>query len=95
MYKAGTRLFSIPTTVEVIVTRAPSTDLVVSCCGVPLADTPGVRPTPVGEPDVKVGKRYEGPHGIELLCVVAGEGPLEVDGEPMTMRVAKTLPSSD
>ncbi len=43
-----------------------------------------------------LGKRYgdRGP-GLELLCTKAGEGSLSLGDEPLPLKDAKPLPSSD
>jgi len=43
-----------------------------------------------------LGKRYaDDERGLELLCSRAGTGALTVDGEPLLLKGAKPLPSSD
>ena len=92
----GTRLRSDSSSAEFIVVRASSEAVVLSCAGGPLTPTDEATDTPVDEnPDMTVGKRFGHDSGIELLCVRAGRGPLEVDGQPLTSRSAKALPSSD
>jgi len=104
MVKAGDRLRSRVCTTEVIVVRAPSEDVTISCCGVPMAG-PGesvTEPVSVAEPNgspataTLLGKRYaDKEHRVELLCVKAGNGPLTMDGEPLSVQTAKPLPASD
>jgi hypothetical protein len=49
-----------------------------------------------GEAEVLLGKRYEHADlGVEVLCTKAGPGPLSIDGEVLTEKGAKPLPSSD
>jgi hypothetical protein len=44
----------------------------------------------------QLGKRYaDETVGIELLCTKAGEGSLALNGEPLLLKEAKPLPSSD
>ena len=95
-YRVGTRLYSATSRVEVIVTRAPADDLVIACHGAPMLESESDRRPDDATPDVTVGKRFEDARrGLEVLCVVAGAGPLTVDGSELDMRVAKALPSSD
>ncbi len=43
-----------------------------------------------------VGKRYvNAADAVELLCTKGGKGELAVDGEPLSVKQAKALPSSD
>jgi hypothetical protein len=88
---------------EVIVVRAPSNDVVVTCGGSPMVDLSAPRPgsghgevATNGEGGSMIGKRYvDDEIGIELLCTKAGPGPLACDGRAMGLRGAKPLPSSD
>jgi len=44
----------------------------------------------------QLGKRYVNAAGdLELLCTKPGEGSLSADGEALTLKEAKALPSSD
>jgi len=95
--KAGTKLKSAVCDTEVMVIKAR--DVVVECGGQPMVDE---APATKGEmnPDfaegTKVGKRYINADGtIELLCVKAGAGSLTIDGDMLTTKDAKPLPSSD
>jgi hypothetical protein len=46
--------------------------------------------------NVLLGKRYElAGAGVEVLCTKAGAGPLTLDGELLSQKGAKPLPSSD
>jgi hypothetical protein len=98
--KAGTRLQSSVCSTEVIVVRPPSTPVDLRCGGIPMR--------PVGDPAASapldsasgggtlLGKRYSDPaSGLELLCTKAGEGSLSVASEPLELKNAKPLPSSD
>jgi hypothetical protein len=43
-----------------------------------------------------IGKRYADEDvGLELLCTKAGDGSLTIGGEPLALKDAKPLPSSD
>ncbi len=99
--KAGLRLRGVNCATEVIVVKPPVGDVELTCCGQEMQVTSqDVRPIVpnVGEGATKValGKRYSDEVlGLELLCVKAGNGPLAVNGELLTLKDAKPLPSSD
>ena len=43
-----------------------------------------------------IGKRYvDAAEALELLCTRGGEGAVSVDGQPLSIKQAKALPSSD
>lgn len=43
-----------------------------------------------------IGKRYVNQdQSLEILCVKAGKGSLALNGEPLAIKDAKKLPSSD
>ena len=98
--KAGTRLRSTTSPVEVIVIRCGK-DVLVACGGRPMAEThPDAsaleQPLPGLEDVVLLGKRYvDEEAGLELLCVKPGVGTLTCEGRPMGLKEAKPLPSSD
>jgi hypothetical protein len=44
----------------------------------------------------QMGKRFADPEsGIEVLATKGGEGALSLDGQPLALKDAKPLPSSD
>lgn len=94
----GTHLRASTTHCEVVVVRAPSEDGAVRCCGSDMTSdaSAGTAPDPSDAPAVALGKRYthEG-SGLELLCVKPGAGPLEFEGQELTLKSAKPLPASD
>jgi hypothetical protein len=99
--KPGTRLRSTESGTEVVVVRAPNRAVTVVCGGAPmvLLDR-SVPPAPSAPSEHGVGsilgKRYSHEDtGLELLCTSPGSGPPSVDGEPLAIQSAKTLPSSD
>jgi hypothetical protein len=94
--KPGLKLSSSASTAEFIVIRAPQEELVLTCAGSPLAaETLAPRAATEG-PELLVGKRYGDVAGnLELLCTAGGVGPLLLADEPLAMRAAKSLPSSD
>jgi hypothetical protein len=99
-WKAGTRLRGAADSTEVVVVRAPSVDVELHCGGHPMRDTgPGEPALPLDPRfagGTHLGKRYVyDAAGLELLCVKAGEGVLSVGGDPLPVKAAKPLPSSD
>lgn len=99
--KPGDRLRSTTSATEVVVVKAPATDVDIRCGGQPMvpvaeaADTVGEPVVPFDEPTL-VGKRYSGEElGLELLCTKGGPGSLSVGDEPLTLAGAKPLPASD
>ncbi len=83
-----------------MVIRAPDGDVTLECAGAPMEplETDGAASGAAGESEqlLLLGKRYEaGSAGVEVLCSKAGSGPLMVDGETLTEKGAKPLPSSD
>jgi hypothetical protein len=99
--KPGTRLRSTVCSTEVIIVRAPQDDVEISCGGQAMVvlgtDVPeGGSVSADFAGGTQLGKRYadEGV-GIELLCTKAGEGSLALNGEPLLLKEAKPLPSSD
>ena len=99
--RPGDRLESATCDTQVAVVRAPGTDADVDlrCGGEPMRslDSGGDRmaPTGDGEPTL-MGKRYADEElGLELLCTQAGDGALTIGDEPLLVKGAKPLPSSD
>ena len=98
--KPGTRLRSAVGTTEVVVIRAPGGDVAVTIGGVPVVgldvEAPAGSIQPGAEGSTLLGKRYvNGDQTVELLCSKPGEGALAVDGQPLELKEAKPLPSSD
>lgn len=99
--KAGTRVRSAVCRTEVMVIVAPAAEVALSCGGAPmLSGTES--PVATGAPaagsagGTLLGKRYVSAAGdLELLCVKPGDGSLAVGGEPLQLKEAKPLPSSD
>jgi hypothetical protein len=97
----GTRLKSVTDETQVIVVKAPAGEVEVTCGGhalVPLdAETEaGQSIQPGHDGGTQLGKRYaDDDTGIELLCTKAGRGGLFLNGEPLAVKEAKPLPSSD
>jgi len=99
--KPGLRLKSSVCSSEIIVIRGslPAADL---HCGGAQMIAAGDAPSGAGPIDpahatgTLIGKRYiDAADRIEILCTKAGDGSLTLDGEPMVVKQAKALPSSD
>lgn len=98
----GTKLASVVCATEVIVVRPPTGSPSVECGGAPMVpaeEAPEARSGEIAEDHAggtPLGKRYHHEaSGLELLCTRAGDGSLAVDGEPLPLKDAKPLPSSD
>jgi hypothetical protein len=100
MLKAGLRLGCPDCTIEVVVVKAPTTDVKLTCSGSALVDMDSPRSlgghTSVEGDGALLGKRYVDEEAdLEVLCTKAGPGALAGDGRSLTIRGAKPLPSSD
>lgn len=99
--KAGTRLRSAVCGTEVILVRAPSEPVELTCGGAPLLaegdEAPaGAQLDAAASSGTLIGKRYADEDlGLELLCVKPGEGSLAANGKELPLKSAKPLPSSD
>jgi hypothetical protein len=98
----GTKLASAVCLTEVIVVRPPTTSVSVECGGEPMVAADDAPTSPSGDladghaEGTPLGKRYHHEaSGLELLCTRAGDGSLAADGEPIPLKDAKPLPSSD
>ncbi len=98
--KAGIQLRSAVGSTEVVVVKAPEGPVELTSGGVPMVGR-GEEVAPVAiaagqEGTVLLGKRYVDEAGtIEVLCSKPGEGALALDGQPLELKTAKPLPSSD
>jgi hypothetical protein len=100
--RPGLRLRSAACRSEVVVVRG-SGEVDLRCGGVPMvpvdAGASGAAPpAPVadGGEGTLLGKRYaHQPSGVEVLCTKPGAGRLTVGPEPLELKAAKPLPSSD
>lgn len=99
--RPGTKLRSAVDTTEVVVVKAPAADVDLRCGGQPMvvagSDAPaGGAVDAAHSSGTKIGKRYadEGV-GVEVLCTKAGEGSLALGDDPLLLKDAKPLPSSD
>lgn len=93
----GKALFSTIDTTSVVVIRWGSSELVLTCGGAPMTDSP---PDTPGEPPrngtTQLGKRYCTEDGAtELLCTKPGKGELAVGGIALVIKTASPLPASD
>lgn len=101
LLKAGTRAKCAVCDTEVMVVRTVAEEVLVTCGGVELIDMGGAK-AQVAHADVAagqgalVGKRYvNGADAIEFLCTKGGKGQLAVNGETLSVKQTKPLPSSD
>ncbi|MBY6687786.1 hypothetical protein HQ305_21370 [Rhodococcus sp. BP-149] len=99
-YKTGERLRSRVSSAQFVVVSAAAGTAEITCGGEPLARdgediSPGAGASTEG-PKIEIGKRYEDEAAtVELLCVSAGVGDLEVAGSPLQLKMPKPLPASD
>jgi hypothetical protein len=104
--KPGARLRSVTCDTEVVVVRGGGEEVDLRCGGVamvPLGGTdepgePGDGSGPVAPFDggTQLGKRYvTEAEDLELLCTKSGTGSLSVAEDPLQLKGAKPLPSSD
>lgn len=98
---AGLRLKSAVCTTEVMVVAAGEPDVVVTCGGAPLLELGASQPAGATIAEgaaggTQLGKRYvDAAASLELLCTKPGKGSLAARGEPLAVKAAKPLPSSD
>jgi len=98
--KVGARLKSNVCDTEVMIIACADTSLTINCGGQPMLDATanktGTAIDPAHAAGTVLGKRYVNSAGkIELLCVKAGKGSLDVNGDALVLKDAKPLPSSD
>jgi len=100
-WKTGTRVRSAVCNTEVMVIAAPDAEVELTCGGapvIPMGSEPpsGVTLDPEAAKGTALGKRYVNAAGdLELLCTKPGAGSLAANGELLTLKEAKPLPSSD
>jgi len=101
LLKAGTRAKCAVCDTEVMVVRTVATGVELTCGGVEMiamteAKAPGPHNAAAAGQNALVGKRYvNAADAVELLCTKAGKGELAVNGEALSVKQAKALPSSD
>jgi hypothetical protein len=98
--KPGAKLVSAVCETQVIVVRAPSSDVALCCGGAPLTAPDDAAAAgeldPVLADGTLIGKRYvDEDLGLELLCARGGSGTLTCNGVVLSIKGAKPLPSSD
>jgi hypothetical protein len=99
--KAGSRWRSAVCDTEVVVVRAPSSTPTLECGGQPMIAHDAERPEGATVDDAfaggtQMGKRFaDAETGIEVLATKGGAGSLSLDGQPLLLKDAKPLPSSD
>jgi hypothetical protein len=101
MLRPGQKLHSAVCDAQLVVVRAPATEVEVGCGGSPLLDDgqeaagEAALDSSLGDGPL-LGKRYaDEALGLELLCTRPGKGALTVDGRLLLVKGAKPLPSSD
>jgi len=98
--KPGLRWESATCSTQVVVVRARAdSDVDLRCGGQPMrpldSGPPVAAPEAGGEPTL-LGKRYaDEAAGVEVLCTRGGDGTLSMGDQPLAMKTAKPLPSSD
>lgn len=99
--KAGTRLRSTTDGTEVVVVCPADGPVDLRCGGHPMVrlDEPRGDDLPIEsgfDQRSLIGKRYVHEEtGVELLCTKAGHASLSLGTEPVRLKAAKPLPSSD
>lgn len=98
--KPGARLRSVTCETEVVVVKAPGSEVDLRCGGAPMValDDTTAAGAPVSPHDAGtlVGKRYVSEdESLELLCTKPGAGSLSLGVEALLTKGAKPLPSSD
>ena len=98
--KPGARLRSAVDATEVVVVRAPTMPVEISCGGQAMIDngepTTSSGPDPAWSGGTLLGKRYgRDDLGLEVLCTKPGAGSLSVGGQLLEPAHAKPLPASD
>jgi hypothetical protein len=97
----GLRLRSRVCDTEVIVVRVPSSDIALHCGGVPMAafdeEYTATDPAEGWETGALLGKRYTATddEDLEVLVTKEGKGTLGDGTNPLVLKEAKPLPSSD
>lgn len=98
--RTGQAFVSAVDTTSVIVTKADAVEVVLTCGGVEMVPKGSAPLAEEADPrhmgGTRLGKRYSNDSGtFEVLCVTGGDGAVAVDGVPLVVKEAKTLPSSD
>jgi hypothetical protein len=95
--RPGARLRGAASEAEIIVVRAPDGEVDLRCGGLPMIDhAESVPADPMPGDDLLIGKRYSDASGsLEVLVTRSGRGELTLGDEPLTIKAAKAMPSSD
>jgi hypothetical protein len=97
--QVGSRLRSAVCETEVVVVKAAPGELDLRCGGSPMVpageDVGGGSIADGRDGGTLLGKRYTDGDQLELLCSKAGAGTLSIGDEPLEIKGAKPLPSSD
>jgi hypothetical protein len=99
--KAGDRFKSAVCDTQVVVVRAPAEPVELEVGGhavLPMDGAPpaGLALDPAHSNGTQAGKRYaDEAIGIEVLVTKPGAGSISIAGEPLGLKEAKPLPSSD
>ncbi|MCD4524241.1 hypothetical protein [Nocardioides sp. cx-173] len=98
--QVGQALTSAVDSTAVIVTRAPTGEVDLTCGGVAMAKpgegASGATPDPALAGETKLGKRYvDEADTIEVLCTKPGQYALALNGQVLDVRTARPLPASD
>jgi hypothetical protein len=99
--KAGARFKSAVCETQVMVVKAPAGEHDLRCGGVAMLGgtetaPAGASPDPAHSGESLIGKRYvNADESLELLCTKGGKGSLALGSEPLAVKQAKQLPSSD
>ena len=97
----GLQLASTVCETQVVVVRPPQREVEITCGGAPMvlvadAAEPAGSPAPDAAEGTLLGKRYVNEaEDLEVLCTRPGDGSLAADGEALSLKAAKPLPSSD
>lgn len=100
LLKAGTRTKCAVCDTEVMVVRTVPVEVLLTCGGTEMigmdgAKTAGTHAAATTQVAL-VGKRYvNSADAVELLCTKAGQGVLAINGESLSVKQTKPLPSSD
>ena len=99
--KPGLRLKSAVCATEIMVIRSAGAEALITCGGAAMLAITEQAPAgatldPAHAQGSLIGKRYvDAAEALELLCTKGGAGSISVDGEPLSIKQAKALPSSD
>lgn len=100
--RTGQMLVSLVDDTTVVVVRAATADVEVTCGGAAMTDAKAGAGIAKGSPDpgqlegTLMGKRYaDDDLGLELLVTKPGQGTLAVNGTPLPVKGARPLPASD